>query len=206
MNLSPLLSRLRHCVFERPMLEAPLHRRLGNTDVPSPFGKDFGLSAESDSDRISAIAVLLLFRAPYAIALRVVAIIVQALKGSALWPPPHVGIKVFESLPSLADSDTARSIGIESTRFRVLASLTHQIPSVVFGCVAKSVLTRSPEGRFASTGSGVAITEGARNNSHDSTARTKAFPPRGGVNVFRNAANRCEFSELITDLNSRCHR
>lgn len=209
MNLSTLPTNLfpRLCerVCERPSFKAPSHGCFGHSDVSRPLGKCLGYAIKSDSYCVAAIAVLLLFRAPHAVALRVITIVVDALQSCAVWAFSHVGIKILEAAPSFANCNSPPAIGLEAARIGVLASLTHQVPNVVLARVAEAVFSRSPKRCLAATGSGVAIAKGAGHHGNLVAARTRAFPSRSRHVVFGNAANGREFAERIADLNAVCH-
>ena|SRR5215467_15713105 len=81
-----------------------------------------------------AAFVLLLFEVggPTAIAWFVVAVIVDALKRVVVWSWSHVGVKVFELLPALADFDAASTIVFVAWVVGVLAALPHAAPGFVF--------------------------------------------------------------------------
>ena len=102
-------------------------------------------------------------RSPAAIARLVAAVVVRpSVERIALtWMRPHVGKKILELGPSLADGNALSAIMLEGWVRRVRAALVHVLPCGVFSASSVSWAGRMTMGaKLTSTGMGLSVSEG----------------------------------------------
>ncbi len=88
---------------------------------------------------VSSVGILGRLIRPYAVFWLIVSIVIDAFKGKPVRSLPHVRVKQFKPVPSLAYSYSSASIVIVRWMIRTLASRLHVLPAMVFGGLMHAV-------------------------------------------------------------------
>jgi hypothetical protein len=98
----------------------------------------------------AAVSALLLARSPFAIFRLIVAIVIDALNGQAQRASAHIFKKQLVVVPSFANRYSSASIIMKASVSRILASLDHRMPSLVFAASDVLVLAKAKGRKFFS--------------------------------------------------------
>lgn len=143
----------------------------------------------------SLIVGLLVFSCPNAIDLAIRPVVVFALDRQAGRTYTHVGIKVLELHPSIADRNASAAIVLICGRFGIVASLQNARPDHVSRCSGHPMFFRSlipAPARFA-----IPVSQTGGQNRHLFAARTSTEPTLHS----RNDSNSGPLTEFFSWLN-----
>jgi len=195
------------------MLVSRIQCFVSNSEQPCPFNERQRFAVRGETHRIAAIPHLRCARRPLAVVRFVAFVIVFAFDGvGGARSRPHVGVKVFETTPTLAHRDAAPAVVLPMVGAWVSASAAHVSPNPVLRHVNQSVaeiwhcgtcklrefdvLLAKLSFQTSATARAPAsqsICQHVRNGS----AHAHATPSRGTVFGWRKALQRSQPSKLL---------
>lgn len=126
-----------------PAVEAAV----SDSGSPRNFGQVKRLAIPFKKDVFRGVASLLHVSSPFAVIWRVISGSVNSVDRVPLARSrPHVGVKVLELLPSLANGYSTRAVQVVHAGVRVLAPLFHPCPNLKFIGIAHPMRVRSARG------------------------------------------------------------
>jgi hypothetical protein len=133
---------IHQCELHRPSsAEATAHSLVLHSKLATPSSQRTNLTANFDCSRARSIVGLLFLRRPAAIFWAVVPIVIDAINRMfKRWARTHVAIEVFERIsPTIANGYSTTPVSRKLAALRVVASLLHCSPNVVFSRFKHSV-------------------------------------------------------------------
>ena len=128
----------RESLFDRPSdMDTSIVNAFANTEAPTPLCNRASFAIDGNEMIVTAVVRLFIVINPSAIIRFVITRIVDALNRVTwrrLWP--HIGVKSIELLPAFTNPNAAASVKRILTSIRVLASLFHSAPGIVFWRIA----------------------------------------------------------------------
>lgn len=137
-HVSPILEnnkRRLNCLAERPpkVVHATAHQLCVNHEFVAPFGNCLSASTISNSPVVAPVVGLPLCCCPSAVTRFVITVRVDSVERTSVRSRSHVRKEIGERLsPSVADANSATTIGAIARLTFVLASRSHRLPGAVF--------------------------------------------------------------------------
>lgn len=146
--------------IDRPMIftQSLLNEVCGNPCFLAPLYERESLAVELNHSATAGIALLLALEKPLAISRLVVSVVIRPVQlMMRRWARPHVGVKVSEAEPTLANLYAAPAVAVVSGRTWPGAASDHVIPDPVFRGAAHAVRSMG-RGFFVDTSAALRMT------------------------------------------------